>query len=227
MNRNFDAIIFDFDGTLYDNYKIGKHLVLSNIFYLFKIGADRKIRKAIKGVDFGSKEAFFNEYYKRLSERTGMSCKRAQKWYETKYIPFMIKTLKKHYKCQPEIPELFKLLEEKGIKTAILSDYDQVPARMEAVGIDSAVCKNLYSSVELGGLKPAGRPFIKVAEDLGVAAERVLVVGDRNDTDGQGARNCGMQFIQMKIQGTKEKAEDVKHPLLSWNEFIDYIKTID
>lgn len=223
MSKKFEAVIFDFDGTLYDNYKIGKHLVLSHIFHILKISADRKIRKQLKGINFDNKDAFFTEYYKQLANATGMSDAKAKKWYETKYMPFMISTLKKHYKCQPGVSELFDGLKKAGIKTAILSDYNLVPQRMEAVGIDSSICSNLYSSVELGALKPAKEPFLKVANDLGVFPEKILVIGDRNDTDGQGARNCGMQFIQLQIQGTKEKAEDVEHPLLSWNELCNYL----
>ena len=70
MPKNFDAIIFDFDGTLYDNYKIGKNLISSNFFDLPKIGADRKIRKELKGKFFGNEQAFFSEYYKLLSAKT-------------------------------------------------------------------------------------------------------------------------------------------------------------
>lgn len=224
MPKSFEAVIFDFDGTLYDNYKISRHLISSHPFHLLKMGADRKIRKHLKGIDFNNGQEFFLEYYKELAEQSHTSFKKAKNWYENKYMAFMIKILKKNYKCQPGIPELFKYLDENNIKTAILSDYNFVPERMKAINIDPSICKHLYSSVELGGLKPAKGPFIKVAQALGVSPEKILVVGDRNDTDGQGAKNCGMQFVQIKIQATKEKAEDVNHPLLSWNEFCEFIK---
>ena len=224
MPKNFDAIIFDFDGTLYDNYKIGKNLISSNFFDLPKIGADRKIRKELKGKFFGNEQAFFSEYYKLLSAKTHMSLEKAEQWYQGKYMPAMIKILTKKYTCQPGIPELFKYLDDNGIKSAVFSDYNLVYERMASVDIDPSVCKNLYSSVELGGLKPAAEPFLFIAKELGVEPARVLVVGDRDDTDGQGARNCGMQYVQLKIQGTKTKAEDVDHPLLSWNELCDFIK---
>ncbi len=225
MALTFDAVIFDFDGTLYDNYKIGKNLIKSKPFELFKIGADRNIRKELKGIDFGSEEEYFKAYYSRLAAHHKTSFEKAKNWNETLYLPLMISVLSKYYKCQPGVPELFKLLEDNGIKTAILSDYNMVDQRMAAVGIEPSICKNLYSSIELGGLKPAKGPFLKIAEALEVKPERILVVGDRNDTDGQGARNCGMQYIQIKIQATKIKAEEVPHPLLSWNEFCDFIKS--
>ena len=33
-----------------------------------------------------------------------------------------------------------------------------------------------------------------IARELGVAPGRVLVIGDRDDTDGEGARRSGMPF---------------------------------
>lgn len=223
MPKNIKAVIFDFDGTLYDNYKIAKNLIISHPFDLMKIKADRDIRKILKGKFFGDSQNFFNEYYKLLSEKTGLSIKAAETWYQNKYIESMIKILQKKYCCQPGASDLFNFLDNSGIKTAVFSDYNKVPQRMEAVGLSSKICSNLYSSVELGGLKPAAEPFLKIAGDLQVEPSQILVVGDRDDTDGQGARNCGMQFVQLKITGTKIKAEDVDHPLLSWKELCDFL----
>jgi ribonucleotide monophosphatase NagD (HAD superfamily) len=42
----------------------------------------------------------------------------------------------------------------------------------------------------------------------------VLVVGDRDDTDGEAARSAGMQFLQMR-DGKKRHPAGKVH---SWNE---------
>jgi len=223
MSATFEAVIFDFDGTLYDNYKIGKNLISSHPLQLFRIKADRDTRKILKGQNFENGKEFFENYYNIISKKTDMSVKKAEKWYQNKYMPWMVAVLNKKYNCHPGAYELLKKLNDKGIKTAVFSDYDFVKERMEAVGINPSVCTNLYSAVELGGLKPAENPFMTIAKELGVEPSKILVIGDRDDTDGQGARNCGMQFIQIKITATKTKAEDVKHPLLSWNELCDFL----
>ena len=36
---------------------------------------------------------------------------------------------------------------------------------------------------------------MKICEDLGVKPEETVIVGDRDDTDGESARLCGMRFI--------------------------------
>ena len=223
MLKEYDAIIFDFDGTLYDNYKIGKALVLNNPFQMMKMAEDRKIRKELKGKDFPNGQEFFNEYYRLLSKKTGNSVKKAEEWYNKKYLPSMIKVLHKKFKAQPGIDELFDYLKNNNIKTAIFSDYNLVEKRMQALGINPSISENLFSSVELGGLKPAPGPFLKIAEILGVEPSKILVVGDRNDTDGQGARNCGMSFIQLKIKGTKESAEELDHPLYDWKVLCNFL----
>ena len=65
--ENISAVIFDFDGTFYDNQGIGKDLVLSHPFNLLRIKSERDVRKSLKNQFFGSKEEFMKEYSKRLS----------------------------------------------------------------------------------------------------------------------------------------------------------------
>ena len=49
-----------------------------------------------------------------------------------------------------------------------------------------------------------------MAGNLGVAPKQCLVVGDRADTDGQGALHAGMSFVQFKAHENSEKKNDVK-----------------
>lgn len=47
----------------------------------------------------------------------------------------------------------------------------------------------------LGWLKPSPRPFVAAAEGLGIPTDALLHVGDRDDTDGAGARAAGCQVV--------------------------------
>jgi HAD superfamily hydrolase (TIGR01509 family) len=53
----------------------------------------------------------------------------------------------------------------------------------------------VVSSGEPGGpsrLKPDPEGYLSAAERLGIAPERCLVIGDRDDADGAAARAAGM-----------------------------------
>ena len=70
----------------------------------------------------------------------------------------------------------------------------------------------------MGCLKPAPRGFLKIAADLNARPKDCLVVGDRDDTDGFGARLTQMQFVQIKTKKPKDVL-DQEHPVMSWEDF--------
>lgn len=93
---------------------------------------------------------------------------------------------------------------QNGGRTALVSDY---PASRKLSAMGAA---NLFEVVISNGeqgttfaLKPSPAAFIAAAERLGVAPDDCLVIGDRDDADGQAARSAGMDFYhvdKMKIQ---------------------------
>ena len=193
-SKGIKAVIFDFDGTLYDNSKVAKNLIKAKPLSMFRMLADRKARKALKGAYFETEEAFLLEYSKAVD----------RKWYENTYMPLMTKVLHDTCKARGGVNELFAELRALGIKIAILSDYPLVKERMAALNISDENVDLIKGSQELGGLKPAAALFEKVAQALGVEPQYTLVIGDRDDTDGQGARNAGMQYhiIDREFQAT-------------------------
>lgn len=82
-----------------------------------------------------------------------------------------------------------------GGVTAIVSDY---PARqkLEAMGLlelfDVVVASGEHRAVRR--LKPAPDGFLQAASELGVTPADCLVLGDRDDADGEAARRAGMPF---------------------------------
>lgn len=82
-----------------------------------------------------------------------------------------------------------------GGKTALVSDY---PARIK---LRSMQIEHLFDVViasgepgEAGCLKPLPGGFQKAARELMVPADRCLVIGDREDADGEAARRAGMDY---------------------------------
>ena len=223
MNLNdFKAVIFDFDGTLYDNTDIAKAMLLGNPFRFFYMKAERDTRRMLKGRDFDTPQNFKNEFYNRASPKAFCSSEDFAYWYEKRYLRRMARTLaKKQFRAHSKIYEVFKKLTNCGKKIALYSDYNDIQKRALSCGISQEaldLCQGFYSSETMGCLKPAPRGFLQIAADLGTRPKDCLVVGDRDDTDGFGARLTEMQFVQIKTKRPKEVLH-FKHPLMSWDEF--------
>lgn len=224
MINSFKAIIFDFDGTLYDFKGVPLKLCLSSIKNILKIRADRIVKRELKGIDFSSSVQYEKEYSNKMAKITSLKEDKVLSWYNNCYIKNMTKVLQKHYCMRSNLEDLFLFLNNQNIKITIFSDYPNVKERANAIGFTQKMWNcvfNVYSSQEFGAQKPATRPFLEIAKNLQEEPQNILVVGDRDDTDGEGARNSRMNFIQIKTH--KTKVIDTTHKVLSWQEFFDYI----
>lgn len=220
MFSDIKAVIFDLDGTLYNFRGLPFRLVKTLPLDFFLIKADRQIRRGFKGCDFGSSQAYKTEYGKCMSHHSGFTPEDALNWYSNRYMGTMCFLLKRYYSQRPQLPQVFAKLHEKGIKIVVFSDYPRVRQRIRALDFSDdtlATISGIYSAEDFGSQKPAPRPFLEIAKNLDVEPQNCLMVGDRDDTDGAGARATGMNFIQ--IQTHKTKVIEANHPLWKWEDF--------
>lgn len=226
MLENIKAIIFDFDGTLYDFKGLPKNLCLSSIHNIFKINAVQKTRKLLKGKEFPTNIEYENEFFSVLKEIGKFKTpEKAKNWYINLYMKKMILVLSKKYKKRDSILELVKSLKSKDIKLVIYSDYGMLKERLEAIQFTSdelSYFDAIFSSEDFGCLKPAKKGFLQVAKNIDVAPENCLVVGDRVDTDGKGAFDSGMKYVEIKTHKTKLEYKP-NHPLYSFEDFVKEI----
>ena len=189
------AIIFDLDGTLYDNSHLPIRLILHSLPHIFTLQAERKTRAQLSGQHFGSREEYFKHLFSGIAERRHITPYKAESWYRGIYMPSMYRVLCKHYHYKDGVPEILQQLRNQGVKVAVFSDYGYLDKRLKAVDLNPEWFDLCIDAPALGGLKPCRESFLKIAEMLNEAPEDILVIGDRDDTDGQGARNSGMQFL--------------------------------
>ncbi|GHU82454.1 hypothetical protein FACS189468_6700 [Spirochaetia bacterium] len=205
--RNIQGLIFDFDGTLYDYRWLPFRLIMDNPRDIFRIWSERRTRKKFAGSDCGSPEDYYKEYFSYLGALCHEDGTVLQDWYSNRYIPRMVRILQKYYTLRPGVVELFDRLNAavesadnnddlRGI--ALYSDYPLLRERMEALGLRAGSKLRLYGPEFFGAQKPARRPFISIARDMGLIAGNILVIGDREDTDGAGATNAGMSFFLLE-----------------------------
>jgi FMN phosphatase YigB (HAD superfamily) len=206
--HNIRGIILDFDGTLFDNALIPFWLIAAYTPDILRIWRERLVRKRFTGRDFSTPE----KYYRAFFAAMGTVCRKPsdvmRNWYFNHYMPRMIRVLKKHYVPRPGVKEFLSRLESPagspwGLpanfpKIAVYSDYPFLRERFASLGIAAGPKLLLYGPESFGAQKPAPRPFLRIAEDLGARPDEVLVIGDREETDGLGAFNAGMRFFCLK-----------------------------
>lgn len=189
------VVVFDLDGTLYNKKGLVKHMMFSALCEWRMMLKERKTRKQLRGIWTGNKESFYRLYFQTMATRCLFSIDYAQWWYNTRYMPLMVKVLKKYY-CPAEwvIPFVSqcKLL---GIRLVVLSDYGHTKEKLQALGMECSLFDWVISAPELGGLKPASQLMACVAAKMGVQPHQCLVIGDRDDTDGELARSVNAPFV--------------------------------
>lgn len=188
------AVVFDVDGTLFDKSKLPLHLILADPLYMFILNNERKERKSLAGVWFGDERTYYETLYGKVAIRSRISSKRVKWWYEHRYMPAMVRVLKRHYRLREWVPELLPQLRAQGIKVALFSDYGCVEERLAALGFDPSWADLVTDAPSMGGLKPCKESLLAVCRHLGVEPSETLMVGDRDDLDGESARRCGMRF---------------------------------
>jgi FMN phosphatase YigB (HAD superfamily) len=227
------GFIFDLDGTLYETPGIAVRLILARPADMFLMRAERVIRRQFAGRDFGSPEAWEEAFFAELARyapgrpfgfsRARRSPAALRAWYFERYLTRMAAVLERQYRARPGTAALLGSL---AVPFAIYSDYPLPETRLKAIGLNPALpgmaagaYRGCYSPADFGAHKPAVRPFLEIAKTLDCAPESVLVVGDRDDTDGAGARAAGMRYIRITTQKNRTHPEG-PGPALDWENFI-------
>jgi HAD superfamily hydrolase (TIGR01509 family) len=95
---------------------------------------------------------------------------------------------------------LLETLRERGLKTGLVANSWPEPARLlRSDAADYGLARlfdTMVFSGEVGAMKPAPEIFLRALEELGVAPEAAMYVGDRLESDVQGAASVGMTTVQ-------------------------------
>ena len=198
LSPNTRLVIFDLDGTLYDKRGIIGKMMMLGIGHWSLLLAERRTRKAFRGLYMGSEELFYRAYFHKMAKQTLLSEKQVSKWYHKVYMPMMVRVLQRWHHAMPWVKPFVKECRERGIKMVVLSDYGHTHEKLAALGLDESLFDWIVSAPELGGLKPAPQLIYHVIENMGVSSNECLVIGDREDTDGELAHvvNAGFHLVK-------------------------------
>jgi phosphoglycolate phosphatase len=192
-----DLVVFDVDGTLYDQRALRLTMLralLADAFRtrsldtLLTLRTFRRVREKLGDTGDAS---FMEAQYARTASHHGKTTQQVRAlvddWMEKRPLAALGR-----YRY-PHLEELFAGLRRHGKKVAVFSDYpavDKLAAmRLEADPVVSA------TDPEIGRLKPDPAGLLEVLRRTGVAPQRTLMVGDRQDRDAAAAKRAGVMAL--------------------------------
>lgn len=188
----YKAVVFDLDGTLYNQTKLRLNMAMRlGIYYvchfwkakeLFVLKYFREVRDKWEDNDaklyeyIADKKNVSPEYVKRV----------VMKWIYDNPLDLLIK-------CRnEELYSYISSLKNAGIPVIIFSDYP-IEDKIKALQIepDGMYCPGDERNIEL---KPSPMGLNLILNDLALAPSGILMVGDRDIKDGEAARRAGIDY---------------------------------
>jgi len=201
-SRRIRAVLFDLDGTLYDQRRMRTLMAMELAAMLlrrpFQAPRDWRtlaaFRKAQESLRHGRRArsgpaAQLEEAAARLRMPLAEVEAVTTEW-------MMERPLKHMARCRAAgTIELLASLQARGIEMGVLSDYPAA-AKLQALGIASSFSVVLCATdPEIGAFKPDPRGFLAAADRWQLPPAEVLMVGDRADADAAGASAAGMPCV--------------------------------
>jgi len=203
MRDDIKGVAFDLDGTLYPNYRLNIKLVpfiLKEWRLLSAFGKARNIirREQDKGAlvktDFYEYQALITA--KILGTQAAPLKEKIEKFIYRGWEPLF-----KKIKLFKKVIETLNALKKAGYKTGLLSDFPP-ETKLEYLGLynwgedgnwDAVLC-----SERCGALKPHPLSFKMLAQNMGLAEDKILYVGNSRSYDVTGAFKAGMKTAWIK-----------------------------
>jgi len=202
-NNNIDwekvkLVIFDVDGTLYDQSKLRKKMLFALLGYymlrpwrlnemriLSHFRSEREKKAGAIGPDLD------NLQYNWCADKGGYEVTKVKevvvKWifdYPNQYLAAC---------TYPGTKDFLKALRQRGVKIGIYSDY-KAHAKLKAMDLfaDYIVAS---TDPEVDRLKPDPQGLLYLVAKAGVSVDECVFIGDRQEMDGDCALKANMRYL--------------------------------
>ena len=195
--RDRRLVVFDVDGTLYDQSRLRRAMAARLLLHLARSGrvatlralaAYRRAREASAGAE---RTAFEAEAIAQAAQAGGMTEGQARdvvaEWMHRRPLPLLAR-------CRyDDVAELFAALRGRGTRIGILSDYPAAE-KLAALGLDADA---IAHAGELGidRQKPDPSGLRRLMEKVGADPAGTILIGDRDDRDGEAGRRAGVDVL--------------------------------
>ena len=192
------AVVFDVDGTLYDQRPLRLRMTrelaarcLASPATLGEVRILRTFRKVREALAEEEAASVIRPQYERTATRLGIAPDRVE---EVVAEWIFERPLRHLAACRHAgVRRLFAALRRGGRRIGVWSDYP-APAKLAALGL-AADASASAADPEVDRLKPQPEGLARVLELLGVPPDDALMIGDRDDRDGEAARRLDCPYL--------------------------------
>lgn len=196
--QGIDLVVFDVDGTLYDQRRLRFKMIQQLVAHCLRNPGDLRTLRVISAFRRCREELAEEEseriadlQFRRPAERLGVEPDAVQRTVEE----WLLKRPLEHLRpCRyAKVADFMAVLRASGKQVAVFSDY---PAgdKLRALELEASLAVSAVDP-EVDRLKPHPKGLHRVVELAGVAPHRALLVGDRDDRDGECARRAGISYL--------------------------------
>jgi HAD superfamily hydrolase (TIGR01549 family) len=193
------GIIFDIDGTLVDTNPAHVE-AWRRAFQHF--GYDVPTERIVIEIGKGGDQLVPSVLGEPGEERHGEALRRTQK------EEFLAIAKREHFRVFPGVPELFSVVRERNIRTALATSSDEkhLQATLASAGIDLvSLADVLVTRDEAEASKPAPDLVFASVEKLDLSPSQCAMVGD-TIYDAQACQAAGVVFLGVLSGGSSEAA---------------------
>lgn len=220
------GMIFDIDGTLVDTN--AAHVEAWRRAFK-RYGYDVPTERIMIEIGKGGDKLVPSILGEEAEKRHGDALRRAQK------DEFLAIAKREHFRVFPGVPELFRALKNRGIRTALAtsSDDKHLDATLASAGIDlRSMVDVVVTKTDAGSSKPDPDVVVAAVEKLGLSPAQCAMIGD-TVYDAQACLAAGVVFIGVLSGGTSEAAlleagaravfHDVAHLLVELDRVLEIV----
>jgi HAD superfamily hydrolase (TIGR01509 family) len=220
------GMIFDVDGTLVDSNP--SHVEAWHRAFL-KFGYDVPRERIVMEIGKGGDKLVPSILGEEVDKRRGEALRRAQR------EEFLAIAKRQHFRVFSGVPELFRALKNRGIRTALAtsSDDKQLDATLASAKIDlRSLADVVVTKSDASSSKPDPDVVVAAVEKLGLSPSQCAMVGD-TVYDALACQAAGVVFIGVLSGGTSEAAlleagarvvyRDVAHLLVELDRALEIV----
>ena len=207
--NDYERYVFDLDGTLYDQPRLRLIMAVRLVLYyalhplavkeLFILQHFRKVKD---GWTLSSSE---DDIISKVAADKGTDTESVRKivrrWIYDNPLSAMEKTR------DDKLLGWIRTLRQNGKKVMIFSDY---PAK-DKLGALGITVDGIYDPDDerIDELKPSPKGLKVIMEDTGTGADHILMIGDREEKDGQSADACGIDHLILPRKVRKRNNSEI------------------
>lgn len=198
------AVVFDVDGTLYDQRRLRRRMAMALLLHCLRHPREFGMLRTVQT---------FRRVREELGEEGVADVARLQYVRPAERLaldPETVRRIAEHWlgerplahlpACRaPAIDTLFATLRDTGRKIAVFSDYP-IENKLAALGLEADLCVSAIDP-DVDRLKPDARGLERIMERLDLPPRACVMIGDRDDRDGEAARRVGMPFLRKVWSG--------------------------